>query len=110
MKTLRQPVQPTGKKVLLLTLLLLPIGCLLWKWSTLPAQVPLHFSRGGADSYGDKRALIGLVLVPLIVYIALPFINRVKAGNTERSQIGTGVAVFLSVILCALLVVRMPAR
>lgn len=92
----------TGRKIFLIAILLLPIGCLLWRWNALEAQVPLHFSRGGADAFGSKYVLIGLVLVPALVYAALPFIYRVEAENDTRRQIGIGTAIFLSLALCFL--------
>jgi hypothetical protein len=93
---------------LLLSCLLLPIGCLLIKWSTLPAQVPLHFSRGGADVYGDKQWLWGIVFVPLLIYATLPLVYRAKANPAAYRPLGIGVALFLSVALCVWLLVGIP--
>ncbi|WP_084444018.1 DUF1648 domain-containing protein [Hymenobacter roseosalivarius] len=98
-----------SRKAITLTLLLLPIGCLLWQWSSLPPQVPMHFSRGGADSFGDKHMLIGFVLIPLLLYAALPFMYPAEAENDKHRQIGTGVMIFLSLVLCVLLLVGILA-
>jgi FtsH-binding integral membrane protein len=108
MTNLKQSQQFTGKKALLLALVLLPIGCLLWQWSILPTQVPLHFSRGGADSFGDKHVLIGLVLIPLMLYAGLPLLYRTEAENALRQQIVTGAILFLSLGLCVLLLAGIP--
>ncbi|MBC8083043.1 MAG: DUF1648 domain-containing protein [Hymenobacter sp.] len=42
-------------------MLLLPVACLAWTWSALPAQVPMHFTQGGADQCADQ--LVGWALV-----------------------------------------------
>ena len=103
MTSLQKSTLFTAEKAFLIAIILLPIGCLLWQWNALEAQVPLHFSRGGADAFGSKYVLIGLVLVPALLYAALPFIYPAEAGNAKRRQIGLGTVVFLSLALCFLL-------
>jgi hypothetical protein len=93
---------------LLRACLLLPIACLLLKWPTLPAQVPLHFSRNGADAYGDKHWLWGMVFMPLLIYVTLPLVYRTKANPEAYRPLGIGVALFLSLVLCVLLVAGIP--
>ncbi len=110
MNILHQPKQLTGATALLIGLLLLPIGCLLWQWNTLPAQVPVHFSRGGADRFEDKHILIGLVLLPFILYSAVTFLYQTKSSKNMHRQIGIGTAVFLSLVLCVWLLTGMPSR
>lgn len=97
------------KKILLLGCLLLPLVCLLARWSALPARVPLHFSANGADVYGDKHVLWGVVFVPLLVYIVLQVGYRPKTQLPSTRSIGVGVAVLLSLVLCVWLVVGVPA-
>lgn len=103
MTSLKQSAQLTGRKALLITLVLLPICCLLLQWNALDNQVALHFSRGGADTFGSKNMLIGLVLMPLLLYSALPFIYQAEAKNNARRQIVVGTIIFLSLVLCVLL-------
>jgi hypothetical protein len=96
------------KKALLLLCLLLPLGCLLVRWPTLPVRVPLHFSSNGADVYGDKYVLWGIVLVPLLVYVASQVGYRQKTQPQPSRSIGLGVAVLLSIVLCIWLVAGIP--
>ena len=91
-------------KALVFALLLLPAGCLLWKWSALPAQIPLHFGRGGADAFGDKHVLLALVVLPLALYAATPWLYRSPARAASYRPLLTGAAVALSLVLTTLII------
>jgi hypothetical protein len=97
----------TGRKTIVLGLLLLPLVCLLWQWSALPAQVPIHFSRHGADYFADKRLLWVDVLLPLLLYLGLP---RLYPGAAGSQRLVTGAAIFLSFVLCLWLTMGMAAH
>lgn len=46
-------------------------------WSSLPAQVPSHFGVSGAvDAWSDKRTLLILPVVSLLLYTLLTIANR----------------------------------
>lgn len=103
MINLKQLVSPPGTQALLLGFALLPVGCLLWQWNALPSQIPLHFSRGGADTFGSKEVAIGLALMPLLLYVTLVFAYPVaneKPAQRQKRQIIFGAIVFLSLMLC----------
>jgi hypothetical protein len=99
--------QSSGRKTLVIGLLLLPLGCLLWQWAELPAQVPIHFSRHGADHFADKRLLWAYTLLPLLLYLGLTRLYPTAAGNR---RLVAGTAIFLSLVLCLWLTVGMAAR
>lgn len=80
-------------------LLLAPLALLLLRWSRLPASVPVHFSSNGADSYADKRFLFVYVLLPAVLYYAAPYVAR----NNRNQPFVTAVALFLSFVLCVMI-------
>lgn len=90
------PTSTPVRHALALIWLLLPLGCLLVRWSELPARVPIHFSFVGADRYGDKSALLALVLLPLLLYGSLQVIYP---GTSPSRRRGRGAALFLSLVL-----------
>ncbi|MBI1882157.1 MAG: DUF1648 domain-containing protein, partial [Chloroflexi bacterium] len=57
--------------------ILLSIGMLVLFWSSLPALVPTHFGvSGDVDAWGDKRTLLILPGVSLILYLTLTIASR----------------------------------
>jgi hypothetical protein len=101
---LSRPV--SGRQLLVLGLLLLPVACLAWTWTGLPAQVPVHFTRGGADQYTDKQWCWAVVWVPVLVYSAARWLSPPAATPAEAAsrRLLTGGMLFLSAVLCAWLV------
>jgi hypothetical protein len=102
--SLPQPV--SGRQLLVLGLLLLPVACLAWTWSALPAQVPVHFARGGADQYADKYVGWAIVWVPLLVYGAAQWFSSPPTTPAQAAsrRLLTGATLFLSAVLCTWLV------
>jgi hypothetical protein len=96
----------SGRDFIVLFLLLLPVACLAWTWSALPAQVPVHFTRGGADQYADKHACWALVWVPLLVYGAARWLSppATTPATAASRRLLTGGILFLSAALCIWLV------
>ena len=88
------------KKVLILGLLL-PIFCLVWQWSSIPAQVPFHFSRNGADVVGSKWELAPLAVLPLLLYSVLPLLRPASPREPFYQQAGVGFSLLGSLALCA---------
>jgi hypothetical protein len=104
--TLLLPRPARGRQLLVLGLLLLPLACLAWTWSALPAQVPVHFTRGGADQYADKQVCWALVCVPVLVYGAARWLSppaTTPARAASRRLLTSGM-LFLSAVLCVWLV------
>lgn len=97
------------KKSLLVGLLLLPVVCLLGLWQSLPALVPLHFSRSGPDRYGDKHMLLVYVLMPGLLYLVLPFLYPSKTAGGGRLRLGVGAVAFLSLAICSWLLFGMTS-
>ncbi|MDO7851213.1 DUF1648 domain-containing protein [Hymenobacter convexus] len=99
-----QPV--SGRQLLVLGLLLLPVACLAWTWPALPMQVPMHFTRGGADQYANKYACWAIVWVPLLVYGAAHWFSSPPATPAQAAsrRLLTGGMLFLSAVLCTWLV------
>ena len=95
-----------GRQHVVLGLLLLPLACLAWTWSALPAQVPVHFTRGGADQYADKQMCWALVFVPVLVYGAAQWFSppATTPAQAASRRLLTGGMLFLSAVLCAWLV------
>lgn len=57
--------------------LLLTIGLPILFWARLPASVPTHFGvSGAADAWGDKRSLLTLPSVGLLLYLTLTLVRR----------------------------------
>jgi hypothetical protein len=100
------PRPVSGRQLLMLGLLLLPVACLLWTWSVLPAQVPIHFTRGGADQYADKQVGWALVWVPVLLYGATQWLSPLATtpAQAARRRLFTGTTLFLSAVLCIWLV------
>ena len=101
---LPRPVR--GRQFLVLALLLLPVACLAWTWSALPAQVPVHFTRGGADQYADRLVCWAFVWVPVLVYSAAQWFSppATTPATAASRRLLTGGMLFLSAVLCAWLV------
>jgi len=101
---LSQPIN--GRQLLVLGLLLLPVACLAWTWSALPAQVPIHFSRGGADHYADKQVGWAVVWVPMLVYGAARWLSppTITPAQVASRRLLTTTTLFLSAVLCIWLV------
>ena len=100
------PRPVSGRSLVVLGLLLLPVAFLAWTWPALPAQVPVHFTRGGADQYADKHACWALVWVPVLVYGAARWFSpppTTPAAAASRRLL-TGGMLFLSAVLCIWLV------
>ena len=71
------------KELPLIGIVLLPFLYLMYVWSQLPEQVPLHYNlKGEVDRYGDKSELIMIpILLPLLIYLiflAVPYIDPKK--------------------------------
>lgn len=49
-----------------------------------------------------------MVFVPLLIYVTLPLVYRTKANPEAYRPLGISVALFLSVVLCVLLVAGIP--
>lgn len=100
------PWSVNGRQLLVLGLLLLPVALLTWTWSGLPAQVPVHFTRSGADQYADKQLCWVLVWVPLLVYGAARWLSPSPTTPPDAAsrRLLTGGMVLLSVLLCVWLV------
>ena len=104
--TLLLPWPARGRQLLVLGLLLLPVAFLAWTWSGLPAQVPVHFTRGGADHYAGKQVGWALVWVPVLVYGASQWLSppATTPAQAASRRLLTGAMLFLSAVLCAWLV------
>jgi hypothetical protein len=104
--TLLLPRPINGRQLLVLGLLLLPVAFLAWTWSALPAQVPIHFTRGGADQYADKQVSWALVWLPVLVYGATQWLYPLATTPAQAAsrRLFTGATLFLSAVLCIWLV------
>jgi len=48
-----------------------------WYWSSLPEEIPTHFSISGApDGWGGKSTLLVLPAIGLVIYIGLTILSR----------------------------------
>ena len=104
--TLLLPRPVSGRQLLVLGFLLLPVACLAWTWSALPAQVPVHFTQDGADQYSDKRVAWAMVWLPLLVYGAAGWLSppATTPAQAASRRLRTGATLFLSSVLCIWLV------
>ena len=76
-------------------LVLLPVICLLVRWSGLPPLVPVHFGPDGADAYADKRLLFIYGLLPALLYYAAPYLYP----NNQRKSLVAAVTLFMSFVI-----------
>ncbi len=63
----------------------------------------MHFGRGGADAYADKHFLLPLVVLPLALYVAIPWLYRSQSQANSYRPFLTGVTIFLSLVLTTVL-------
>ena len=71
--------QTIRQELLLIALAILPILYLVFNWSNLPAQMPVHFDiQGTPNGYGSKLVFIYLPLGIYFLMLALPFIDPRK--------------------------------
>ena len=102
-------------------LLLIPVIYLASIWSTLPANVPMHFNmQGEADRYGNKNEVIILIsmlsIVALLVFLLLSNAHRIvprmaSIENKNRMQkISLFIVAFIAVIQCWLLYIMQKSK
>jgi uncharacterized membrane protein len=101
-------------KIIVWFIMLLPLAYLAAIWTSLPAQVPVHFNlTGKADRFGSKNELLSvsflLTGVNAFVYLLLTNVYRLdpKRNAIENrmrlSRIAFAVSVFLAGLLCFIL-------
>lgn len=111
-QTMNQQTNPTDRffEASLVALLLIPIGYLAYKWSSLPLSVPLHWNAAGeADRYGDRSdLLLPLALVLLVPYATLllaPRIDPRKKNLSTSSKAFRGARLTVSLFTCCIALV-----
>jgi uncharacterized membrane protein len=96
-----------------LVIWLLPIGYLLWVYSSLPAIVPMHYGADGVPNrYSSKSEFLTMQLIfPLIsggLYFLLKFLpsidpkKQVKYGEQTFQRLGFGMVIFMAAISIAI--------
>jgi uncharacterized membrane protein len=96
-----------------LVIWLLPLGYLLWVYSSLPATVPMHYGADGVPNrYGSKSEFLVMQLIfPLIsggLYFLLKFLpsidpkKQVKYGEQTFQRLGFGIVIFMEAISIAI--------
>lgn len=69
------------RELLLILLAILPVAYLLFNWTILPDQMPIHFELNGEpNDYGSKSVFIILPLGVYFLMLILPFIDPRKSN------------------------------
>jgi uncharacterized membrane protein len=93
-------IQKLIKELILIVLTLIPIAYLLFNWSVLPDQMPVHFDfNGEPNGYGSKSVFIFLPVGLYFLMLVLPFIDPRKSNY----EIFSSTYFKLRIILCLLI-------
>ncbi len=61
-----------------LIVILASLAYFVWRWSSLPESVPIHFDGSGeADGWGSKGVLILMPALMLILYVGLSLLRKI---------------------------------
>lgn len=98
------------KEIPLILLSVLPAFFLIYIWSSLPNQVPLHWDiNGEVNRYGDVWELLLLVFMPIFLYILFLFIpsidpkKRMESMGNKYYSIRLITGIFISVLFLFIL-------
>lgn len=93
------------KEIPLILLSALPAALLAYIWTSLPAQVPMHWDiNGNVNRYGEKSEMFFLAFIPLFLYLLLlviPVIDpkkRMDAMGSKFYSIRLLTTIFISVL------------
>lgn len=106
------------KELFLLLVTIIPIVYLLFVWSKLPEQIPMHWNfQGEIDKYGSKASLVYLILlINIPIYLLMLFLPKIAAKEESIERMGKKyyrlrliLQLFMSAITLAILLVSSGA-
>lgn len=106
------------KELFLLLVTIIPIVYLLFVWSKLPEQIPMHWNfQGEIDKYGSKASLVYLILlINIPIYLLMLFLPKIAAKEESIKRMGKKyyrlrliLQLFMSAITLAILLVSSGA-
>jgi len=106
------------KELFLLLVTIIPIVYLLFVWTKLPEQVPMHWNfQGDIDKYGSKASLVYLILlINIPIYLLMLFLPKIAAKEESIERMGKKyyrlrliLQLFMSAITLAILLVSSGA-